>query len=153
AGRVDVRRGRSLAAGTGLVVSALLLLGAARPARARMIDLHAGALAGAMTGWGSDAKTPDFFSKTRGPLARAEVGVKLLVFDLSVRFLQVFDSHGASGTLSEALLGFQIDVPLDDAKTPDGKEKVIFRPGLNGGFGFGTPAPVKPPLSADQISD
>jgi hypothetical protein len=137
---------------TGAAAAALALL-AARPAEARLIDLHAGALAGAMTGWGNDPKTPDFFSKTRGGAVGAEVGLKLLVFDLSVRFLQVLDRSGAAGTLSEARLGVAIDVPVGDGKTPEGKEKVLFRPGLYGGFGFGTPAPVKPPLSADQISD
>jgi hypothetical protein len=138
----------------GAVAAALAVgLGAPRAAEARLIDLHAGALAGGMTGWGSDSKTPDFFDKTKGGAVGAEVGVKLLVFDFSVRFLQVLDRNGASGTLSEATLGLLIDVPISDGKTPEGKEKWIFRPGLNGGFGFGTPAPVKPPLSADQISD
>jgi len=28
----------------------------------------------------------------------------------------------------------------------------VVRPGLGAGLGFGTPAPVNPPLSADQIS-
>lgn len=148
--------GRRLAVGrlatAGLAVAALGLA-AARPAEARLIDLHAGALAGGMTGWGADSRTPDFFNKTRGGAFGAEVGVKLLVFDLSVRFLQVVDGSGLSGTLAQALLGFEIDVPVGEARTEDGKRKMILRPGIAGGVGLGTPGPVQTPYSSAQVSD
>jgi hypothetical protein len=146
--------GRRLAIGllAGLAVAGLGLA-TARPAEARLIDLHAGVLAGGMTGWGSDSRTPDFFNKTRGGAFGAEVGVKLLVFDLSVRFLQVADTGGLTGTLAQAMLGFEIDVPVGEARTEDGKRKLILRPGVAGGVGFGTPGPVQTPYNAAQISD
>jgi hypothetical protein len=126
---------------------------AARRADARWLDLHAGVRGGGITGWGSDRNTPDFFEKTRGPGAGFELGVKLLVFDVSANFLQVFDGSGRVGTLTQFLLGFEIDVPAGDGKLPDGHPQNIFRPGLAAGFGFGTPGPVHPPLDNAQISD
>jgi hypothetical protein len=128
-------------------------LGAAAPAQARLIDLHAGALAGGMVGWGSRTSTPDFYERVRGPALGVEVGVKLLVLDLSVSFLQVIDSGGRSGTLSQAILGFEIDIPIGAARTSNGRRKLLLRPGFGGGVAFGTPGPVHPPLSNDQISD
>jgi hypothetical protein len=131
----------------------LTLTLAAAPAQARLVDLHAGTRAGGIIGWGSRSGTPDFFEKTRGPALGVEVGVKLLVLDLSVSFLQVFDSGGRSGTLSQAILGFEIDIPVGQARTRDGRRKLILRPGAGGGVAFGTPGPVSPPLTNDQISD
>ena len=109
-----------------------------------------GPRAGGIVGWGSQAGTPDFFAKTRGAAFGVEAGVKLLVFDLSVSFLQIVDGAGRSGTLSQAILGFEIDVPLGDAKTGDGHRKLILRPGTGAGVAFGTPGPVSPPLTNDQ---
>jgi hypothetical protein len=136
----------------GLLAGALGL--AARPAEARLIDLHAGVVAGGLTGWGSDSHTPDFFSKTNGAAFGAEVGLKLLMFDLSIRFLQVADSRGLTGTLATAMLGFEIDVPISEVAHADGsKSQIILRPGFAGGIGFGTPAPVQTPYNNAQISD
>lgn len=139
-------------AGAPLAATVLLML-AAPPAQARWVDMHAGMRTGGIVGWGSKSGTPDFFEKTRGPVMGAEVGVKLLVVDLSVSFLQVFDGGGRSGTLSQAILGFEIDIPVGEARTREGRRKLILRPGAGGGVAFGTPGPVNPPLSNDQISD
>jgi hypothetical protein len=133
-------------------VALAFALAGERAAEARLIDLHAGARAGGISGWGSTSGTPDFFDTTRGGALGAEVGLKLLVFDLSFNFLQVIDGSGRVGTLSQALLGFEIDVPVGSARTPEGKQKTIFRPGIAGGLGFGTPGPVHPPLDNSQIS-
>ncbi len=133
-----------------VVLAAALL--SARPAQARLIDLYAGATAGGVGGWGTTANTPDFFDTTRGPGVGFDLGIKLLVFDLSANFLQVFDGSGASGTLIQFLLGIEIDVPLGEPKLPEGQRQSVLKPEIAGGFGFGTPGPVSPPLDDSQIS-
>jgi hypothetical protein len=127
-------------------------LAAARPAQARLIDLYAGATAGGSGGWGTTPHTPDFFDSTRGPGVGFDLGMKLLIFDLSANFLQVFNSSGASGTLIQFLLGTEVDIPLGAAKLPDGQSQSVLKPEVAGGFGFGTPGPVSPPLNDAQIS-
>ena len=134
-------------------VVALAFAFAARRAEARWLDLRAGLRGGGMTGWGATANTPDFFNNTSGPGLGFEVGARLLVFDLSANHFQVFDSSGRVGTLTQFLLGFEFDVPVGDAKLPNGSSQNVVTPGLVGGFGFGTPGPVKPPLDDAQISD
>jgi hypothetical protein len=128
------------------------LVGAARPAEARLVDLYAGATAGGFGGWGSTSNTPDFFDKTHGPAAGFNLGVKLLIFDLSASFLQAFDGSGTSGTLIQFLLGTEVDVPLGQTKLPDGQSQSVLEPKITGGVGFGTPGPVSPPLTDKQIS-
>ncbi len=139
--------------------SALLLaivlggsLWAARPAQARLIDLYAGATAGGMTGWGTTPNTPDFFDTTRGGGVGFNLGLKLLVFDFSTNFFQTFNSSGAAGTLVQFLLGTEVDIPLGQAKLPDGQSQNVLEPEIAGGFGFGTPGPVNPPLNDSQVS-
>src|SRR5262249_23919372 len=82
-GRPRSSRGvRLLAIATAAMASALALL-APSPARAdgRFIDLRAALLAGPMTGWGSGS--PDFYHQAQGPGLGAEVGLRLLVMDVS----------------------------------------------------------------------
>jgi len=106
--------------------------------------VHAAVLAGGLTGGGS-AGSADFFHQISGPGVGAEVGVRLLIIDLSFRFLQTFDSNGRGGTLSYIpLLGPSIEIPV--------ARHMVLRPALAAGFGFGTPGPAHAPLSADQIS-
>jgi hypothetical protein len=126
--------------------------GAARPAQARLIDLYAGATAGGFGGWGSTPGTPDFFDKTHGPAVGFDLGVKLLIFDLSANFLQTFNGSGTAGTLIQLLLGTEVDVPLGETKIAAGLSQQVLKPELAGGFGFGTPGPVSPPLTDSQIS-
>jgi hypothetical protein len=130
--------------------------GASSLAQARLIDLHAGALAGGITGWGSTTNTPDFFDRRKGPGLGVEVGVKLLVFDLSASFLQLFDTNGSAGTLTQVYLGVNIDVPVGNIKfqhgIEKGKSRNIIRPIAAIGGAAGTPEPVKPPLDNAQIS-
>jgi hypothetical protein len=132
---------------------ALLLLAAPRMAEARLVDLHAGLRGGALVGWGSDSKTPDFFDKTRGGVVGFELGVKLLVLDLSANFLQVINGSGRVGTLTQFLLGVELDFPVGSGRSNESRNRTILRPGINAGFGFGTPGPVDPPLTNSQISD
>jgi hypothetical protein len=128
----------------------------ARPAEARLIDLHAGAIAGGITGWGTTAGTPDFFQRRKGPGAGVEVGAKLLIFDLSASFLQIFDGSGRAGTLTQVLLGVNIDVPVGNQKFQDGvergKSRNILRPIANVGGALGSPEPVHFPVDNAQIS-
>ena len=142
-------RGGTLAAA---VLGAALAFTTARPAEARLIDLYAGATAGGIGGWGTTKNTPDFFDSIHGPGVGFDLGVKLLVFDLSANFFQVFDGSGASGTLIQFLLGTEVDVPIGQTKLPDGQSQNVLKPEISGGFGFGTPGPVSPPLTDSQIS-
>jgi len=146
------------------ITSSLLLAAAifgvaslgARSAEARLIDLHAGAIAGGITGWGTTANTPDFFQRRGGPGVGAEVGVKLLVFDVSVNFFQVFDSSGRGATLTQGLIGVNIDVPVGNQKFQDGIErgrsKNVIRPIANFGGALGSPEPVHLPIDNAQLS-
>jgi hypothetical protein len=137
---------------TGFGVASL----AARPAEARLIDLHAGAIGGGITGWGTTANTPDFFQRRKGPGLGVEVGVKMLVFDLSANFFQIFDSNGGAGTLTQVLLGVNIDVPVGNQKfqygVERGKSRNIIRPIANFGGAIGSPEPVHLPVDNAQIS-
>jgi len=146
---LGARRGWT-AAWMGVGLAAAVLLASAwdqRHARAedgRFIDLHAAVLAGGLTGGGS-AGTADFFHQISGPGVGAEVGLRLLILDLSFRFLQTFDSDGRGGTISYIpMLGPTIEIPV--------ARHMVLRPSLAAGFGFGTPGPAHAPLSADQIS-
>jgi hypothetical protein len=144
---------------TPIFVLALVVLGAtfaARPAEARLIDLRAGVIGGGITGWGETANTPDFFKRRQGPGLGAELGLKLLVFDVSASFVQLFDSGGTAGTLTQFLAGINIDVPVGNQKFQEGVERGrsrnIIRPIANAGFALGTPVRVHPPLDNEQIS-
>jgi hypothetical protein len=137
------------------LLSAIVLGGtllAARPAEARLIDLYAGATAGGMAGWGTTPNTPDFFDTTRGGGVGFNLGLKLLIFDFSTNFFQTFNGSGAAGTLVQFLLGTEFDIPLGEAKLPDGQSQNVLEPEIAGGFGFGTPGPVNPPLNDSQVS-
>jgi hypothetical protein len=135
---------------TAIVLALPLLLMASligpRAARAdgRFIDVHGGLLAGGLTGGGS-AGTADFFHQISGPGVGAEVGIRLLILDLSFRFMQTFDSSGRGGTISYIpMLGPSIEIAV--------ARHMVLRPSVAAGFGFGTPGPAHAPLSADQIS-
>lgn len=127
-----------------------LLLGALLPPRTaradgRFVDVHAAVLAGGVSGGGSATGAPDFFRQVRGPAVGAEVGIRLLILDLSFRFLQTFDTNGRGGTISYIpMLGPSVEIPV--------ARHLVLRPGLAAGFGFGTPGPAHAPLTADQIS-
>jgi hypothetical protein len=148
-----MKKTNSLALGLAVLVLGAL---AARPAEARLIDLHAGGYAGGITGWGTTPGTPDFFDRRRGPGVGVAVGVKLLIFDLSTNFTQLFDSNGRAGTLWQGLIGINFDIPVGNQLFTDGIEKGksrnVLRPIYNIGFAIGTPEPVKPPLDLAQIS-
>jgi hypothetical protein len=135
-----------------LVVLFGMVLAAPR-AQARLLDLHAGGHVGGLTGWGTTDNTPDFFDRRKGGGAGVDVGVKLLVLDLSLSFTQLF----GGGTLSQALLAVTFDIPVGSLVFQDGVEKGksrnVIRPILSAGAAIGTPEPVNPPLDNSQISD
>lgn len=155
-GQRKSRRGLSLAGVALLMVGALGGAAGRAHAQGKLFDLHGAILAGGMVGRGSDSAIPDFFHQTQGPGFGAEVGVRLLVVDLSIRLVQMVGSHGRQGTLSSIMLGPMVEIPVKgggtDASGRARSPKVVVRPGLGIGLGFGTPAPVMPPLSAAQIS-
>jgi hypothetical protein len=142
---------KRIAVAAALALAALLA--APRPADARLVDLHVGGRAGGLTGWGTTANTPDFFEHTRGAGVGFEAGLKLLVVDLSVTFTQVADGSGTVGTLTQFLLGTNFDIPAGHLKFENGQPRSVFRPGFQGGFGFGTAGPVNLPLDNKQVSD
>ncbi len=139
--------------GLGLLGALALTVVAARPAQARLIDLYAGATAGGVTGWGTTPNTRDFFEFTRGPGVGFDLGMKLLFLNFDTTFLQTIDGSGASGTFIQFLLGGEVDVPLGKQRFQNGEPVKVLKPKLEVGFGFGTPGPVTPPLTDDQISD
>ncbi len=94
---------------------------------------------------------PDFFDDARAGGSASISALKLLVFDLSTNFFQTFNDSGASGTLIQFLLGTEIDIPIGEAKIPDGQSQNVLKPEIAGGFGFGTPGPVEP--AADRQPD
>jgi hypothetical protein len=149
------KRTHGLALALGLAAFAAVS-SSASSAQARIIDLHAGAIGGAITGWGSTANTPDFYERVKGPGLGVEVGAKLLVFDLSASFLQLFGGNGRAGTLTQIYFGVNIDVPVGNDRFKNGIEKGksrnIIRPLAEIGLAAGTLEPVKPPLDNAQIS-
>jgi hypothetical protein len=130
---------------------------ASRSAEARLIDLRAGVIAGGITGWGATSNTPDFFDRRQAPGLGVDVGVKLLIFDVSANFFQLIDSNGRAGTLTQILAGVNIDVPVGHDKFQTGIDrghnKNILHPLAEIGFAAGTPEPINPPLNNAQISD
>ena len=134
---------RAAAVVAGAVGTALLL--AAPVAQARLVDARAGVRAGGMAGWGITQNVPDFFSKTRGFGGGFEIGAKLLVIDLSINYMQMLDTSGTAGALTQFLLGVTYDFPVGRRRLRDGGARHVLRPTAGGGFGFGTPGPVSPP--------
>jgi hypothetical protein len=142
-----------------LVVAALVVLttwGSNARAQGKLVDLHGAILAGAMTGRGTDSGTPDLFHQTQGASFGAEVGARLLIVDLSVRFLQMVNTDGYQGTMLTALFGPSVEIPVKaggvDAQGKKRPPLVVVRPGLAAGICFGTLVPVKPPLTNDQLA-
>jgi hypothetical protein len=151
-------RARRVRLATALVLAVFAVLGlAARPAEARLIDARAGVRFGGVTGWGTTSATPDFFDRRKGVGPGFELGVKLLVFDVSTNFTQFIDGNGRAGTLEQLLAGINIDVPVGNDKFYEGvergKSRNIVRPIFMVGVAAGTPEPIHPPLDNAQISD
>jgi hypothetical protein len=144
---------------TALAMGALAAVAlAARPAEARLLDLRAGARAGGLTGWGTTANTPDFFERRGGPGVGAEVGARLLIFDFSVNFTQLFNGDGRNGTFTQALVGIAFDIPVGNqyfakGDIGAGQSQNIIRPIIGAGFGFGTSEAIRAPIDNAQISD
>jgi hypothetical protein len=145
-----------LAGCTLVVLGILVACGGAAHAQGKLIDLHGAVLVGGSTGNGSAAGGTDFYHQTQGPGFGGEVGVRLLVLDLSIRFLQMVGSDGREGTQSTLFFGPSIEIPILGGGTDSaGRHRpvtLVIRPALVGGLVFGTPAPVSPPLTGDQIS-
>lgn len=134
------------------IASSVAAATAAGSASAKYLDLRASLLAGGQIGDGTGGATRDFFRETRGPALGLEVGLRLTVVDLSFRFLQMVGADGRKGTLSTIpMLGLALELPIDGKRGSD-RRRLLLRPGVGVGFGFGTPGPVDPPLSSDQIS-
>lgn len=135
-----------------MIATSVAAVTTAGPASAKIVDLRASLLAGGQIGDGAGGTTPDFFRETRGPALGLEIGLRLTVVDLSFRFLQMVGADGRKGTLSTIpMLGLAFEIPIDGKRGSD-RRRLLLRPGVGVGFGFGTPGPVNPPLSADQIS-
>jgi hypothetical protein len=141
-----------------LVVGALLVVlawPAVARARGKLVDFHGAALAGPVIGGGA-AGAADIFRRTQGVGFGIELGARILVIDLSIRFLQTTGASGIQGTLSSALIGPSLEFPVKGGGYDlGGKPRpplIVIRPALAAGVGFGTPSPVDPPLSDAQIA-
>lgn len=130
-------------------------LGASR-AEAKLLDLHAGLLAGGMTGGGSATPTPDVFGQIQGGSFGTELGVRLLVLDLSLRFVQMAGVKGHHGTLLTFMFGPSVEIPIIgggvDMLGRPRPPKVVIRPGIAVAAGFATLQPVSLPISNDQLA-
>lgn len=167
------RRIRRLAQAVGLS-GALATPGVARAdLLALHASLRAGGFTGAGSAPDNAGKL-DHFEAVRGPAGGFEVGAKLLVFDFSISFLQTLGGRGAisapgtrfegggtgqigepgarlrgegglaTGTLTQALLGVEMEFPL--------AAQLRIRPRIAGGVAIGTRHPVDLPLSNDEVS-
>ena len=141
---------RSSFLGAAVLAAAVALPGVAE---ARIIDLRLAGQGGLMGGWGTTSNTPDFFAQTAGPGFGFDVGLKLLVFDFSVNFLQFVDGNGLSGTLIQGLFGTDIDIPVGHMKLDNGESAHVLHTGIVGGVALGTGAPVSLPVTNDQLAD
>jgi len=155
------RRIRSRHAWCAGLVVALAVLAAAGGAQAqigggKLLDLHGSVLAGGMMGRGTDSSVPDVFHQSQGAAFGAEIGARLLILDLSIRFLQMLGPNGYGGTMLTALIGPMMEIPVksggQDAQGRPRPPKVVVRPGLAAGFAFGTLVPVDPPLTNAQLA-
>lgn len=139
---------------------AATVLGTAGAARAqaggKLIDLHGSVLVGGMTGRGTNSAVPDIFRQSQGAGFGLELGARLLILDVSIRFLQMLGPNGYGGTMLTGLVGPMMEIPIVSGGTDaDGKArppKVVIRPGLAAGVAFGTLVPVDPPLNDAQLA-
>jgi hypothetical protein len=138
-----------------LLLGAALMAAVACPAvaQARVIDLHLAATGGGMYGWGTTANTPDFFHQASGPGFGFEAGLKLLIFDASVDFMQIVKNGGLDGTLIQFLIGTDVDLPAGSAKLKNGQAVNVIHIGAAAGGALGTGAPVSLPITNDQLAD
>jgi len=137
----------------GAALFAAAVVAAPATAHARLVDLHLGANAGGMYGWGTTSNTPDFFHQAAGPGFGFDAGLKLLVFDVSVDFMQIVKSGGLDGTLIKFLAGIDTDLPAGSTKLPNGQSVNVVHIGAWAGGALGTGAPVSFPITNDQLAD
>jgi len=137
------------------ILGAVLLAAVAFPAaaEARVVDLHLGPNAGGMYGWGTTANTPDFFHQAAGPGFGFEAGLKLLIFDASVNFMQIVKNGGLDGTLIQFLIGTDVDLPAGSTKLRNGQSVNVIHIVAQAGAALGTGAPVSLPITNDQLAD
>lgn len=134
---------------------AVAVAGACSPAHARVVDLRAAAFAGGSTGFGTNAGRRDFFELVRGPAAGVELGLSVLLADISFNFVQVMRAGGYGrtegpgsgffvGTLTQVLLGFRTEYEV--------AEDWVLQPRLQVGLAAGTRGAIDLPLDSEQIS-
>jgi hypothetical protein len=137
----------------GAIAGAALVAALALPAaaEARMIDLHMGANAGGMFGWGTTPNTQDMYRNAAGPGIGVEGGLKLLVFDASVGVFQIL-KEGNSATLITGLVGVDVDLPAGNTKLQNGQSVHIIHTGAMFGVVLGTNDIAMPPVMNDQLA-
>jgi len=137
-----------------LLVSALLAAAACpAAAEARVIDLRVGPNVGGMFGWGTTSGTQDMFRQAAGGGFGVEVGLKLLIFDVSVNVLQIVKGDGLGATLIQGLLGTDVDIPVGRMKLDNGQHAMFIHTGIEAGVVLGTNAPAMLPVTNDQLAD
>jgi hypothetical protein len=126
------------------VIASLVVPDAPR-AEAKVLDVYAGLRTGAVLGSGSadlKAGEKDFFRQVRGPAMGFDLGAEVLGVNALINFTQVINGSGWSGTLTQFMLGFDLDLDLMD--------RLELRVGGASGIGLGTARPVDLPLSNDE---
>jgi hypothetical protein len=136
-----------------LAVALVAVVAVPATARARVVDLHLGATGGGMYGWGTTNNTPDFFHQAAGPGFGFDAGLKLLIFDVSVDFMQIIKDGALGGTLIQLLAGIDTDLPAGSQKLPNGQSVNVIHIGAWAGGALGTGAPVSLPITNDQLAD
>lgn len=149
-----LRLGRGAAVALTTVILCVAAAGEAR-AQGKLVDLHGALLMGGMTGGGSNSSA-DMYHQIAGGGFAAELGVRLLLVDFSLRFQQMLDSGGAGGTVLSALLGPSIEIPvIGGGRDDQGRARpaqVVIRPSLAAGLVLGTREPIDLPLNNDQLA-
>jgi hypothetical protein len=138
------------------------LAGLASPAAADVLtmraELHGGGAGGA--GVAGGAKDHAFAEGARGGTYGALVGAEVLFLDGWIEHHQYIDG-GLSGTWTQIMLGFDVDIDVGKGAPPAGAKKGAKGPppkgyvelGLGAGFGFGTGQQVTLPIDNAQLTD
>jgi hypothetical protein len=139
-----------------------LSLAVATPAAADVLsvraEVHAGAAGGA--GVAGGGKEHAFAKGARGATYGALLGAEILFVDAWVEHHQ-FTDGSLSGTWTQFMTGFDVDVELGKRPAPAGSKpgtkgvagKGFFEAGLAIGFGLGTGQQVTLPLDNAQLTD
>lgn len=123
-------------------------------------EIHAGAAAG--RGMGGDRKDDAFHDGATGGTYGAKAGVEVFFVDVWVGHEQYRDADEFTGTWTEFMLGFDVEMGVGSkkggVKTEQGEHlggypSRYFELGAGVGYAVGTGQQVDPPLDASELTD